>query len=112
MAEESKRLKSIRKSKLAAFTRKKNSVVNLLEGTPSTDRLKEAILDVKSVFKTLEEAHEEYAASVEEEVIDNEGDFLESSHNMLDSLEMQVADKVKLLEDTDKYSKAKNQMEH
>ena len=49
---------------------------------------------------------------MEEEVIDNEGDFLESSHNMLDSLETQVADKIKLLEDTDKYSKAKNQMEH
>ena len=73
--------------------------------------LKEVNQVVKAAFQILEQAHEDYAAYLEEEVRDNEGYFLEAPHNMLDSLETLVAEKIKMLEGTEKFRKAKNQID-
>ena len=66
--EEIKKLKNLRKTKLASFTRKKNSLQKLLEEDPSVDRLKEVLEDVRATFHALEVAHDNFAAVVEEQV--------------------------------------------
>ena len=78
MTEEVRKLKNLRKNKLTAFTRKKNTLQKLLDENPSADRLKEVLDEVKDAFCALETTHDNYAAEVEEHVLDEEGDFLVS----------------------------------
>ena len=87
MADEAKRLKNIRKTKLATFTRKRNSLQNLIEGESTVERLQESIAEVRSAMRSLEQAHEDYAGVIEEAELDAEGDFLLIPSASLDSIE-------------------------
>ena len=110
--EEIKKLKNLRKNKLAGFTRKKNSLQKLLEEDPSVDRLKEVLEDVRAAFHALEVAHDNFAAVVEEQVLDEEGDFLETPSSALESVESEVAVKIKQLNKAEKFEEARKQLEH
>ena len=112
MEEESKRLKNLRKTKLAAFTRKQNSLKLAIEVNPTVVRLKEILQDTRSAFSALEKAHEDYVVTVEEEVLDQEGDYLSVPQKSLDSLEMDAAVKLKALESADQYLKARLKFKH
>ena len=98
MEEEIKRLKNLRKTKLAAFTRKQNSLKSAIEVNPTAVRLKEILQDTRSAFSALEKAHEDYVVTVEEEVLDQEGDYLSVPQKSLDSLEIDAAVRLKALE--------------
>ena len=107
MTEEVRKLKSLRKNKLTAFTRKKNTLQKLLDENPSADRLKEVLDEVKDAFCALETAHDKYAAEVEEE-----GDFLESPSSSLETLKSGVASRIEQLDKEEKFRDAKKQLEH
>ena len=110
--EEIKKLKNLRKTKLASFTRKKNSLQKLLEEDPSVDRLKEVLEDVRATFHALEVAHDNFAAVVEEQVLDDEGDFLETPSSALESVRSEVAVKIMQLDKAEKFEEARKQLEH
>ena len=76
MVEEAQKLKNVRKTRLAAFTRKRNSLSNLLDGIHTLEKLDEVLIEVKQAFQAVERAHERYVEVVAEEVLDTEGDFL------------------------------------
>ena len=112
MADEAKRLKNIRKTKLATFTRKRNSLQNLIEGESTVERLQESIAEVRSAMRSLEQAHEDYAGVIEEAELDAEGDFLLIPSASLDSIETNLANRVKVLNQADKHSSARLRLEH
>ena len=112
MEEEIKRLKNLRKTKLAAFTRKQNSLKSAIEVNPTAVRLKEILQDTRSAFSALEKAHEDYVVTVEEEVLDQEGDYLSVPQKSLDSLEIDAAVRLKALESEDEYLRARLKFKH
>ena len=112
MTEESRRLKTARRMKLAAFTRKQKSLQSLLDSSVSQDGIKNELEELKKAFENLEEAHENYAAVLEDEEIDREGDYLEASSESLDSMKIKVSEKLKLLDSADKHVGAKVQFEN
>ena len=112
MADEAKKLKNIRKIKLAIFTRKRNSLQNLIEGESTVERLQESIAEVRSAMRSLEQAHEDYAGVIEEAELDAEGDFLLIPSASLDSIETNFANRTKVLNQADKHSSARLRLEH
>ena len=112
MADESNRLKKIRKAKLTAFTRKHRSLQSLLgDDSISSEKLKEVMTELRDTYKTLESAHEEYSCSVGEEELDAEGDYLADSFNHMESGDIAVSKRVKALESIEKYVEAKARLE-
>ena len=97
MVEEAQKLKNVRKTRLAAFTRKRNSLSNLLDGIHTLEKLDEVLVEVKQAFQAVERAHERYAEVVAEEVLDTEGDFLLTPSVALDEVEVRMAVRVKVL---------------
>ena len=112
MADEIKKRKNVRKTRLASFTRKRNSVQSLLDGGESTaDRFTEVLRELKEAFHTLEVSQEKYAEVADEEDLEAEGDFLETPSSSLDTLEAAVLSKIKLLKNSDKSNQAKARLE-
>ena len=68
MAENVKKLKMNRKSKLATFSRKQKHLQHLLDGGAHVDKLNEAYGEVKEAFGILEKAQEDYCLEVEEKL--------------------------------------------
>ena len=106
------KLKNLRKAKLAAFSRKQRSCRSLLENSPGADSLKEALTEVKSAFTLLEQAHEDYISVIDEDTLENDGDYLETSSTALDALKIEVANMLARLLEADKFEKAKNQFKY
>ena len=59
MADEIKRVKAIRVSKLSSFTRKKNHLQQLLDGGGNPEKLKKVFDELEAAFKVLEQAQED-----------------------------------------------------
>ena len=76
MAAEVQKLKNLRKSKLAAYTRKQKHLQGLLDNGSDAESLEEALADTQDAFTVLEEAHDKFVEVVDEEVLDAEGDYL------------------------------------
>ena len=112
MADESRRLKNARRLKLAAFTRKQKSLQSLLDSSVSQDGVKNELQELKESFESLEKAHENYSAVLEDEELDREVDYLDASSESLDSMKIKVSDKLKLLDSADKHVGAKVQFEN
>ena len=112
MADEVLKFKNLRKTKLAAFSRKHKSLKTLLESSPDATRLKEVLEEVKTVFKALEKAHEDYVSVIDEATLDTEGDYLDQPSNTLDTLETAIHQTIKRLESGDKFAKAKAKFRH
>ena len=106
MSEEAKKLKNVRKVKLTAFTRKQNHLQNLVDTGSCAEELEEAFSDLKAVYRSLEKAHEDYAGVVDEEVLDNEGDYLGASSGSLNMIGSSVKSKIKQLKATEKENRA------
>ena len=104
MAENIKKLKMNRKSKLAIFSRKQKHLQHLLDGGAHIGKLKEAYGEVKEAFNILEQAHEEYFLEVEEEVIDAEGYFLEDPAKLLSEMDLRVSNLVQTVDQHKKKS--------
>ena len=112
MADEILKFKNLRKTKLAAFSRKHKSLKTLLDSSPDAARLKEVLEELKTVFKVLEKAHEDYVSVIDEETLDTEGDYLDQPSNTLDAVETAIHQTIKGLERGDKFSKAKAKFRH
>ena len=110
MAEEIKKCKNLRKNKLSAFTRKSNHLQSLLDSGADGKKLEEVLLEVKSAYTAIESAHDDYSSVVDEEALENEGDFLETPSARLNSLDTKVSEKIKSLQDTEKAESAKNRL--
>ena len=95
MADESRRLKNACRMKLAAFTRKQKSLQSLLDSSVSQDGIKNELQELKESFESLEKAHENYSAVLEDEELDREIDYLDASSESLDSIKIKVSDKLK-----------------
>ena len=105
MADKVLKFKNLRKTKLAAFSRKQKSFKGLLDSSPDTTRLREVLGELKTVFKALEKV-------IDEETLDNEGDYLDQPSNTLDALETAIHQTIKNLKSGDKFTKAKAQFRH
>ena len=102
MAEQIKKLKNLRKNKLAAFTRKQKQLQNLLDTEASAVKLEEVYQELKETFRLLEVAHDNYSAEEEEDILEEEGDYLDSPSTELNNLDAKVTQKAKSLRDTEK----------
>ena len=94
MAEQAKKCKNRRRNKQSTFTRKHKHLLGLLEEDSTAEKLQEVFTELKESYRNLERSHDDYAAVVEESVLDEEGDFLESSSVILNEMDKKVADKV------------------
>ena len=113
MAEEVTKLKNVRRTKLAGFTRKSKSLLSLLDNAwVSTEKLEEVLGELKAAFRALEVAHERYSSVANEAELEAEGDYLEESSISLDDLDLKVASKIKSLETVEKFGSAKLKIEH
>ena len=63
-------------------------------------------------MRSLEQAHEDYAGVIEEAELDAEGYFLLIPSVSLDSIETNLANRVKVLNQADKHSSARLRLEH
>ena len=98
MVDDVKKLRSLRKNKLAAFTRKQKHLSGLLETETDSNKLNEVFNELKAALGILEEVHDKYSAEEEENVIEAEGDYLEVPSQALVELDAKVASQVKKLE--------------
>ena len=78
MADAVKKAKAVRISKLGAFTRKKNHLVQLLDGGAVSVKLQEIYLDLSNAFKDLEKAHEDLLVELAEDQIETELTYLDA----------------------------------
>ena len=94
MTEDAKRLKNLRKTKLAAFNRKQKNLQSHIDGSADVAKLQEAHSELKDSFKALEGIHESYVGVVEEAVLDEEGGYMESASNTLHTMDTRVTERV------------------
>ena len=107
MSTEVQKFKNLRRSKLAAFNRKQKHLQGLLDSGSDAESLEEALVDTKDAFTVLEEVHDKFVASADEEALDAEGDYLEVHSNQLDSMKVKVKEQLRVLGNRDKFESAK-----
>ena len=90
MADEVKRAKNLRRGKLGSFTRKKNHLVQLLEGGAKGDKLKSEYAELLEAYKVLESSHEDVLVVLEEEDLDAEDSFLDASAKSLAEVDLRI----------------------
>ena len=90
MAEEIKKAKAVRRSKLGSFTRKKNHLQQLLDGGAAGVKLKSVYIELNDVFKLLEKAHEDVLVALEEEDIDAEDVFMDAPATTLAEIDVKI----------------------
>jgi len=90
MAEELKKARGVRRSKLGSFTRKKNHISQLLEGGANSEKLKSEYSELVAAFKRLEEAQENILILLEEDEMDAEETFMEDPAKVLAEIDIQI----------------------
>ena len=105
MADEVKRVKAIRVSKLSTFTRKKNHLQQLLEGGGNPEKLKKVFDELEAAFKVLEQAQEDVLVMVEEDTLEAELTYMDAPSEALAAMDV----KISTAEDTHKQSQAEQQ---
>ena len=91
MVDEVRKAKVVRTSKQSAFTRKKNHLVQLLEGAAQSNKLNAAYKDLSDSFKILEQAHEDFMLVVDEAEMETEASYLDESAKMLSEFDLRVS---------------------
>ena len=91
MVDEVRKAKVVRTSKQGAFTRKKNHLVQLLEGAAQSNKLNAAYKDLSDSFKILEQAHEDFMLVVDEAEMETEASYLDESAKMLSEFDLRVS---------------------
>ena len=91
MADSVKKAKAVRVSKLGSFTRKKNHLVQLLDGGASSQKLKEVYLELSNAFKDLEKAQEDLLVEVPEDQIETELAYLDAPAVLLSEMDLRVS---------------------
>ena len=86
-----KKAKAVRISKLGAFTRKKNHLVQLLDGGAVSVKLQEVYLDLSNAFKDLEKAQEDLLVELAEDQIDTELTYLDAPAVVLSDMDLRVS---------------------
>ena len=90
MADEAKKAKNIRRSKLGSFTRKKNHITSLLDGGAKGVKLKTEYDELVALYKVLEQAHEDVLVILEEEDLDNEDNFMNAPATVLTEIDLKI----------------------
>lgn len=91
MVDEVRKANVVRTSKQGAFTRKKNHLVQLLEGAAQSNKLNAAYKDLSDSFKILEQAHEDFMLVVDEAEMETEASYLDESAKMLSEFDLRVS---------------------
>jgi len=90
MAEEAKRAKAIRVSKLSSFTRKRNHLQQLLDGGGSPDKLRKVFEELETAYKILEQAQEDVLVAVGEDMVDTEVAYMDVPASSLAEMDIKV----------------------
>ena len=90
MADEVKRAKAVRVSKLGSFTRKKNHLQQLLDGGAQVTKLKEVYGELKTAFEALERAHEEVLVVVQEDQLEAEDAYMDAPATVLSDMDVKI----------------------
>ena len=77
MAENIKKMKIARRSKLGAFTRKQKHLQALLDGESDGALLEKSYDELSDALKYVEKTHEEYLLLLEEDELDAEDSYLD-----------------------------------
>ena len=105
MADEVKRTKAIRVSKMSSFTRKKNHLQQLLDGGGNPDKLKKVYEELETAYKVLEQAQEDVLIAVGEEALDTEVVYMDGPATTLADMDV----KISTAEETHSQQKAEQQ---
>ena len=87
MVDDTKKFKNLRKSKLAAFTRKNTHLQGLLDDGVGVAKLEEVFGELKAAYLALEAAHDSYVSVVDEDVLDQEGDYMDAPSQALNAMD-------------------------
>ena len=90
MADEVKRAKAMRVSKLGSFTRKKNHLQQLLDGGAQVNKLKEVYGELKLAFENLERAHEEVLVVIPEDQLEAEDAYMDNPATVLSGMDVKI----------------------
>ena len=90
MADAIKKAKINRKSKLGAFTRKKNRLQTLLDGGTGEETLKTVYNELADDFKLVETAHDELCLLLEEDDEDASSSYLDDPADALSQMQLKV----------------------
>ena len=102
MADEVKKLKNLRKNKLAAFTRKHTQLSGLIDNDEvSAAKLTEVFAELKAAFAAVENAHDNYSCVVDEAVLDAEEDYLGTPSDNLNSMDLKVLARIQAIRDAE-----------
>ena len=88
MADEVKKAKVTRTNKLSAFTRKKNHLIQLLNGGAQSEKLNAAYKELSDAFKVLEQSHEDYVLVIEENKLEGEASYLDEPSDVLSGFDL------------------------
>ena len=91
MAEEAKKAKAIRISKLSSFTRKRNHLQQLLDGGGSPDKLRKVFVELEAAYKVLEQAQEDVLVAVGEDMVDTEVAYMDAPASSLAEMDIKVS---------------------
>ena len=91
MADEVKRTKAIRVSKMSSFTRKKNHLQQLLDGGGNPDKLKKVYEDLEAAYKVLEQAQEEVLIAIGEDLLETEIAYMDIPAATLADMDVKVS---------------------
>ena len=91
MAEEIRKARNIRRSKLGCFTRKKNHIIKLLDGEARGEKLKTEYDELVAAFKLLEVAQEDVLVLLEEADLEAEETFLDDSAQALSEVDVRIS---------------------
>ena len=90
MADEVKRAKALRVSKLGSFTRKKNHLQQLLDGGAQVTKLKEVYREMKAAYEVLERAHEEVLVVIQEDQLEAEDTYMDAPAAVLSGMDVKI----------------------
>ena len=73
---------------MAAFTRKRNHLHQLIEGGAQSAKLKEAYMELSDAFKTLESVHEDLMLIIEDDQMEAESSYLDTPAESLSQVDL------------------------
>lgn len=111
MADNVKKLKNLRKTKLAAFTRKSTHLQGLLDGGVGVAKLEGVFVELKTAYSALEAAHDGYAGVIDEDVLEQEGDYMEVPSQTLNEMDAKVSDAVRNLKEVENAETVRRELE-
>ena len=91
------KLKKLRKTKLAAFTRKQKSLQELVDTGSDVENMEESLAELKEAYIAVEKVHDEYIGEIDDEFVDAENNYLDNPSAAFDSLKLKIKKKAREL---------------